>query len=184
MLCSSPPLQFGMTLVEFQCMDASQLIAAPGDADGHDGISTHVLSGAKTGPSSGSARMLLHGAAITIAWLLFAMGWVKVWSDSSPGTVEGTLVLLGATLAMSLTITGLWIWHNVSIFHRKGPRLTRPDVKFTDQRDFLGHQLVGVWDEIVASQIVRVRIDERTKHFCTAEVSATGAVKDALAIAR
>jgi hypothetical protein len=117
------------------------------------------------GLGAGRGRALLRGAAITAAWILFAAGWVKVWRDSSPGAVQATLLLLGSTLAVSVTLTWLWVWHNVSIFNRKGARLAGASVRFVAEADFLGHHLAGDWEEMSGRQVILVRIAAGTKRF-------------------
>ena len=135
-------------------MDASLRNAPLADAPVLAAASSHPLTRARQERSGKSLRTLLHGAVITVAWLLFVAGWIKVWRDSSPGMVVSTLGLLGATLVVSVALTWLWIWHNVSIFNRKGSRLARATTTFSEETDFLGHRLDANWDAIAASQLV------------------------------
>lgn len=127
-----------------------------------------------------SRRDLRHGAAIIAGWLLFGAGWVKVWGDSSPGTVGATLLLLAVTLSVSVAVTWLWIWHNEAIFRRKGPRRAARRVDFTDDQDFLGRRFNAQWSAIAASQVVLVRVHMGIKSFSTANEPETGALADSL----
>jgi hypothetical protein len=120
------------------------------------------------GSSVSSARLVriaLQATATGVAWVLFVAGWVDVARGADQILVVNTMLAIVAVIIISLSITALWIAHNIKIFRRKGPRTNLRTVTFDRQKDFLGQDLVANWDSLVTSQKVCVSVRGDRKCF-------------------
>lgn len=121
-------------------------------------------------PSSGSverstARDVAHGAVLALAWTSILVLWVRVLRGTSPEVLvlAGSSVLVCAIV--SVTVTRLWIAHNVGIHRRKGPRAAVPEVPLEYARDWVGRGVVAAWPDVRAAGIVVVCASPARKVF-------------------
>lgn len=110
-------------------------------------------------------QVAAQSALVVLGWALFIAGWVKVGRGVAVGTVVSTLLFIVAVTVISLTVTILWIAHNISIFRRKGPRTNARGAGFEFEKDFLGRDLDADWNAIGRSSKIRVVVREDRKTF-------------------
>ena len=115
-----------------------------------------------------SLRSAGQGALVVLGWALFIASWVKVGRGVTGDTVVTTLLLVVGVAVISLSVTILWIAHNVSIFRRKGPRTNARDIDFEFNKDFLGRDLDADWDAVGQSSKILVAVREDFKSFVAA----------------
>lgn len=114
-------------------------------------------------------RSAAQSAVVALGWALFIGGWIKVGRGVTGGTVVDTLLLVVGTTIISLTVTILWIAHNLSIFRRKGPRVDARDIDFEFDKDFCGRDLDADWDAVGRSSKILVAVREDFKSFVAAD---------------
>ncbi len=117
-------------------------------------------------PRSGtSIRALVQLVLVGIGWCLFLWAWVSVMRFTALETVVATIVLLAALAVVIEAINLLWIWHNVNIFKKKGPRKSVPQVRYESQWDFLGRQQAADWQKLRGEALIIVGFDDKRKIF-------------------
>lgn len=102
----------------------------------------------------------LHALIVVCTWVLFFY-W---WSGVLPTTLlsDAALTIL-AILVVSLctgVLTLGWVWYNLGIYRRKGPRRKIPDVPEVFAMDALGRELVHAgWEAQRVSRLITVSVD-------------------------
>ncbi len=112
-----------------------------------------------------SIRGLVQLVLVVIGWCLFLWAWISVMRFTALETVVATIVLLAALAVVIEAINLLWIWHNVNIFKKKGPRKSVPQVRYESQRDFLGRRQVADWQKLPGEALIIVSFDDKRKIF-------------------
>jgi hypothetical protein len=76
----------------------------------------------------GTMRRTLHTAVGVFSWALMLALWVVLVEEGNIPLVafETTAWQLGAIAGAVFAVTSAWIWHNVRIYRRKGPRRASP----------------------------------------------------------
>jgi hypothetical protein len=115
-------------------------------------------------------RSAAQSALVALGWALFIASWIKVGRGVTGDTVVSTLLLVVGVTVLSLSVTILWIAHNLSIFRRKGPRTNARDIDFEFDKDFLGRDLDADWDVVGRSSKILVGVREDFKSFVAAGV--------------
>ena len=112
-----------------------------------------------------SIRALVQLMLVVIGWFIFLWAWVSVMRFTALETVVSTIILL-ATLALVIEVINLlWIWHNVNIFKKKGPRKGVPQVRYEFQGDFLGRRQDADWQNLREEALIIVGFDDERKVF-------------------
>jgi hypothetical protein len=88
-------------------------------------------------------RQLLHKLIGVFFWLVMVGCWALLIAEGKAGSANITYSVqyLGVVGAAVLTVTLLWIRHNTRIYHRKGPRLGRPEMVPRTDEDRLGRPI-------------------------------------------
>lgn len=84
-----------------------------------------------------------HGALVAVGWAALLVLWGRVLRGTSP---EMLLIAAGSVVVcavVSITLTRLWIAHNVAIFRAKGPRTGMPAVALDYTQDWVGRAVAG-----------------------------------------
>ena len=101
---------------------------------------------------------------VLCTWVLFFYWWYIVLpmmrlSDAAWAVFSILAISLG-TVVVSLG----WIWYNLGIFRRKGPRLKNPDTLERFTIETLGRELVhSGWEELRASRLITVTVDSENR---------------------
>jgi hypothetical protein len=88
-------------------------------------------------------RQLLHKFIGVFFWLVMVGCWALLIAEGKAGSANITysvqyLAVVGTAV---LAVTLLWIRHNTRIYHRKGPRVGRPDMVPRTDEDRLGRPI-------------------------------------------
>jgi len=104
-----------------------------------------------------------HFLLVLAGWVLFIWMWTLVvarpW-DSGPLVLLVVLSIIAAPL-----ITLLWIFHNMGIYKRKGPRKGMREVKPVYDVDWTGREVTADWDALSRSRVIVIEIDEFGKNY-------------------
>lgn len=91
----------------------------------------------------GPLRILAHGLAVLAGWVIFFYWWylvaVRSWAETE------IAVIIFVTLIVAPAITLWWVFHNLGIFRRKGPRLGVRSVAMDYDRDWNQRTVVADW---------------------------------------
>jgi hypothetical protein len=112
-----------------------------------------------------SIRALAQLVFVVIGWFVFVWAWVSVMRFTAPETAVVTAILLAALAAVIEAINLLWIGHNASIFKKKGPRKSVPQVRYESQQDFLGRRQAADWPNLQREALIIVGFDDERKVF-------------------
>ena len=112
-------------------------------------------------------RQILHTVIALLGWALFGYWWTVVYARVSASEVRFTVIFVLVSLVLSIAITGLWVFHNLSIFRRKGPRTGVREVVLDYSHDPLGRPVTFESTPEILKQApaVRVRVDANGKSF-------------------
>lgn len=128
---------------------------------------------ASPAPSSASptlaspGRRLFHLLIALGGWALFVYWWWLVLGRLDPAHVRFTVVFILGTLASCVLLTVGWVFHNLRIFRRKGPRLRVPPSSYEFERDRLGRELrfASPGERLRASPVVEIRLERDGKTY-------------------
>ena len=116
------------------------------------------------------ARRLPH-AWQEIAHIFFILfGWavfIWLWWDVMQGqwdTAGFWWIVIGSILVVP-AITVIWIFHNVSLYRRLGPRKSVRAVKEAYPVDFKGRQVDADWDALRNARFITIGADDTHKQF-------------------
>lgn len=124
-----------------------------------------VASRAAGAVERSTLRDLAHGVMLALAWVLILVLWVRVLR----GTGSEVLLLAGGAVlgcaVVSITVTRLWIAHNVGIHRRKGPRTGVPVAPLVYGADWVGRGVTADWDAVRRAAVVVVCASAARKVF-------------------
>jgi hypothetical protein len=127
---------------------------------------------------SGWPQRLLHLAAVALGWSLFVWGWYDVLGQPWDTTALRWLVL--GSLVVLPAMTAAWIFHNVGIYRRKGPRTGVRPVDATYAHDWNGRPVAADFTALADASIVVIDIEGERKVYRSGGVRAVPwAVKQA-----
>ncbi len=112
-------------------------------------------------------RRILHALIALAGWALFGYWWTVVYARVSSSEVRFTVIFVLVASVISVAVTGLWVFHNLSIFRRKGPRKGVRDVVLDYSHDPLGRPVTfeSTPEALLKAPAVRVRVDANGKSF-------------------
>ncbi len=107
------------------------------------------------------ARQALHVLLAVAGWALFFYWWSIVLRDVDPRQVRFTVLFVGIALVVVVSVTAVWVLHNLSIFRRRGARTHLRSVVEDVSEDTLGRplQFDADRDALRAAPTVRVVLD-------------------------
>ena len=113
----------------------------------------------------GRARRALHLLLAAAGWALFAWWWWIVLGRTGRGQMVWTGLFLIVSLIVIVTVTVLWVVHNLGIFRRRGPRQAVREVRPEFSHDVLGRPLRIDEDprDVRTAPIVRVLVEGGVK---------------------
>jgi hypothetical protein len=107
----------------------------------------------------------LHTVILAAAWVLFVGFWIEVVGRTSAETMTVSVVVVGVTLMITVGLTTLWIYHNLRIFRKKGPRRSVPPVAVELRSDFLGRRLAADWEELKHATVIGITSEPHAKRY-------------------
>jgi len=115
----------------------------------------------------GRARRALHLLLAAAGWALFAWWWWIVLGRTGRDQMVWTAVFLAISLVVIVTVTALWVMHNVNIFRRRGPRRAVRASGPEPAHDVLGRPLRVEDDprDVRTAPVVRIVVEGGTKRY-------------------
>ena len=78
---------------------------------------------------------------LALLWLLFVGLWFRVYLVTTVSDVAQAGMLLSGVLVAYCFVVASWVFHNIAIYRRKGPRTGVRMVRYSSIHDSLGHYL-------------------------------------------
>lgn len=110
-------------------------------------------------------RDVAHGALLAAAWASILVLWVRVLRGTSAEVLLLAGIAVLACAVVSITVTRLWIAHNVGIHRRKGPRSAVAEVALDYGHDWVGRAVTGDWTAVRSARVVVVCASPARKVF-------------------
>jgi hypothetical protein len=112
-------------------------------------------------------RRVLHDLIALAGWLIFAWWWWIVFHRVSREEVLFTVLFVAFSVIIIVGITALWAWHNMEIFHRRGPRLMAREVKPDFSHDTIGRPIAFYGEGASArnAPVVHVQVEGDDKRY-------------------
>ena len=110
---------------------------------------------------AGGPRQALHLLIAVAGWALFFYWWSLVLARVDPAQVRFTALFVGISLVVVVSVTIVWVLHNLSIFRRRGARTKVRVVDENVSEDTLGRALQFDADReaLRSAPTVRVVVD-------------------------
>ena len=124
----------------------------------------------------GPLTILGHGIAVVLGWVVFFYWWylvaVRAWAET------GIALIILVTLLAAPAITLWWVFHNLQIFKRKGPRLGVRPVAMDYDRDWNQRTVVADWETLGEAGVIALTVAGDRKLY-SAEAGTTESVPPA-----
>jgi hypothetical protein len=78
---------------------------------------------------------------LTVLWLNFVALWVKVFYETTAEDATVSLQYVGKLMGVYSLLVALWIFHNIRIYKRKGPRRSVRMVSYVVTVDTLQREI-------------------------------------------
>ena len=104
-----------------------------------------------------------HVLFVILGWVLFIWFWHiaagEPW-DSAP-----LMFLIIGSIIVSPLVTLFWIFHNMGIYKRKGPRKGMANVQPFYDVDWSGREVTADWAALTSARVVVIEVDEFGKNY-------------------
>jgi hypothetical protein len=112
-------------------------------------------------------RRLFHLLIALAGWALFLYWWWLVLGRLDPAHVRFTVLFILATLAGCILLTAGWVFHNLRIFRRKGPRTHVRISSYQFTRDRVGRTLVfaSPIERLATAPVIQIRLEHEGKAY-------------------
>lgn len=114
-------------------------------------------------PALGLWRRLGQALVVALGWLGFVWMWIDV--AQRPWEVRGLIWLIGGSIVLLPLVTLYWVWHNRSIYRRKGPRRGAAAVDESYLRDWNGRTVQADWPVLRHARSITVQLQGEVKHY-------------------
>jgi len=91
---------------------------------------------------AGAPVSLTLKIALLLLWLNFPVLWYRANQLSGPGDGVGSVIFLSGMMGVYGIVVGVWIFHNIRIWKKKGPRRTLRVVPFSATHDVLNRPIL------------------------------------------
>jgi hypothetical protein len=110
-------------------------------------------------------RRLFHLLVSIAGWVLFVWWWIRVLWNVDRHQVRVTGLFIGLTLITCVVLTGVWTYHNLRIWKRRGPRKQVREAHEDFGRDRLGRPVAfkGSEEELKNDPVIVVRMEHEGK---------------------
>ncbi len=112
-------------------------------------------------------RAIAHAIIAILGWILFGWWWWLVLGRLNHEHVLFTLYFIGVTTVVSVALTGIWSFHNLMIFRRRGARTHVREVAFDFSSDRLGRAVTftGSRESLERAPVVDIQVEQGTKAY-------------------
>lgn len=87
-------------------------------------------------------RNILQVALSLLLWALFVFYWQLVARRPMNSDTTTALITLGALSFLTIVFISFWVFHNIRLYRRFGPRVMRPVAPRMPIRDFMGRWVI------------------------------------------
>jgi hypothetical protein len=91
---------------------------------------------------NGARRSRVINSLLVLLWLNFIVLWQVVRQSTAVAEALGSIALLVGTIALYGVLLAVWIYHNIRIWRKKGPRLGLRKVSNEVRRDVLSREIL------------------------------------------
>ena len=116
------------------------------------------------------ARSSVANFLLGLLWLNFLVLWLIVRQATGAREAIDSVGLLGATIGVYIALLAGWIYHNIQIWRRKGPRTGLRPVSDNVKRDKLSREILPTV-ELKSNQEITVSVRGNHKVFGAASSS-------------
>jgi hypothetical protein len=99
--------------------------------------------------------------ALVLLWLNFPFLWYRADQLSVVGDAADTAVFLSGMIGFYGILVGVWIFHNIRIWKKKGPRRALREVPFAATHDVLKRPIVNTVPLTQGKNIHVAVVDDR-----------------------
>jgi hypothetical protein len=123
------------------------------------------------------ARRVFHTVLVIAGWALFGYWWWIVAHQVGRHEVLFTLKFIAGSFVLTVVATGLWVFHNVQIFKRRGPRNKLREATLDYSHDPLGRTVTfeATPKALKDAPVVRVMFAGDTKSYRPMRPNGNGA---------
>ena len=104
-----------------------------------------------------------HVLFVILGWVIFIWFWSLV--SAQPWDSTPIMLLIVGSLIVSPLVTLYWIFHNMGIYKKKGPRKGMADVKPIYDADWSGREITADWEALAKARVIVIEIDEFGKNY-------------------
>ena len=109
-------------------------------------------------------RGLFHGLIALCGWILFVYWWHRVIPQITRRDASAAAIFIASTFVVTLVVTLVWVYYNIKLFRRKGPRRRLPDVPENRDVDFLGRSIDRPDDvSLLKAHVIVIAVDGERK---------------------
>ena len=101
---------------------------------------------------------------LVLLWVLFVWFWYRVYGITTTLDVTNAMLYLSVTILVYAMIVTLWIFHNLAIYRKKGPRTDVRLLSFGAIHDALRQYIVTATD-VQREQSIAVDVVDGRKIF-------------------
>jgi len=111
-------------------------------------------------------QIITHTVFIILGWISYFYLW-KLVLKTAPERVEMGIILVLVSFVVGLIATLYWVYHNIWLFRRKGPRQEVQHIEYNYTHDWNEHEIHATWDKVKTLPMIHVHIDheKKEKHF-------------------
>lgn len=111
-----------------------------------------------------SIRLVIQVLVAVIGWVVFIYLWYVTLAYRVIGLRPYLeLAAIALTALVVIVITQYWVWHNVRIWRRKGPRKNVTIAEFDFSRDWLGRSVNADWQSLKGDSLINIIIEDGAK---------------------
>lgn len=104
-----------------------------------------------------------HVLGVILGWVLFIWFWHL--ASGEPWDSAPLMFLIIGAIIVSPLVTLFWIFHNMGIYKRKGPRKGMADIQPYYDVDWSGREITADWATLANARVVVIEIDEFGKNY-------------------
>jgi hypothetical protein len=123
----------------------------------------------RTPPKLSLIQKIGHFLLVVLGWITFIWMWSLVVSRPQDNSMIVLLVV--GSFIISPVITFLWVFHNMGIYKRKGPRVGSKEIPHAYEHDWAGRKITADWEELKRARVVVIEIDEFGKNYVAASIN-------------
>lgn len=114
-------------------------------------------------------KKITHCILITIGWFVYFVFLSKFITHPSE-LLQMLLSLMGLFVIIVFSVTCWWIFHNIQIFKRKGPRVKLPEIMANYTKDWDGRIINADWDQLKSAKNIVITVNEKEKQYSIGDI--------------